>query len=71
MNEIIVSDTLITEPEAASILRISLTSLRRWRREGNGPVYRKLCRSVRYRQADLNDFIAAGRRTSTAERRHA
>jgi Helix-turn-helix domain len=44
-----VSEPLITEGEAASLLRVSLTSLRRWRREGRGPVYRKLGRSVRYR----------------------
>ena len=40
-----VSEPLITEGEAASMLRVSLTSLRRWRREGRGPVYRKLGRS--------------------------
>jgi excisionase family DNA binding protein len=63
-----VSEPLITEGEAAGMLRVSLTSLRRWRREGRGPVYRKLGRSVRYRPDDLTDFIAAGRRMETGWR---
>ncbi len=64
-----VSEPLITEGEAASLLRVSLTSLRRWRREGRGPVYRKLGRSVRYRPGDLSDFVASARRTSTSDAR--
>jgi hypothetical protein len=64
----IISEPLITESEAASMLRISLTSLRRWRREGCGPVYRKLGRSVRYRPVDLADFIAASRCVETGWR---
>ena len=47
------NESLVTEGEAASLLRVSLTSVRRWRREGRGPVYRKLGRSVRYRRDDL------------------
>jgi predicted site-specific integrase-resolvase len=64
-----ISEPLITEGEAAGILRVSLTSLRRWRREGRGPVYRKMGRSVRYRPDDLGDFVASARRTSTSGRR--
>ena len=54
-----ISAPLITEGEAASLLRVSLTSLRRWRREGRGPVYRKIGRTVRYRPEDLADFIGS------------
>jgi predicted site-specific integrase-resolvase len=61
-----VSEPLITEGEAAGILRVSLTSLRRWRRQGCGPVYRKLGRTVRYRPDDLSHFVASARRISTA-----
>jgi len=63
-----VSEPLITEGEAAGMLRVSLTSLRRWRREGRGPVYRKIGRSVRYRREDLADFIATARRIETGWR---
>jgi len=62
------NEPLVTEGEAASLLRVSLTSVRRWRREGRGPVYRKIGRSVRYRPDDLADFIAASRCTETGWR---
>jgi predicted site-specific integrase-resolvase len=64
-----ISEPLVTEGEAAGMLRVSLTSLRRWRREGGGPVYRKMGRTVRYRPDDLSDFVASARRTSTSGRR--
>jgi predicted site-specific integrase-resolvase len=60
-----VPEPLITEGEAAGILRVSLTSLRRWRRQGSGPIYRKLGRTVRYRPNDLSDFVASAGRMST------
>jgi hypothetical protein len=59
-------EPLVTEGEAARILRVSLASLRRWRRQGSGPVYRKLGRTVRYRASDLSDFVASARRMSTS-----
>ena len=62
------NEPLVTEGEAARLLRVSLTSVRRWRREGRGPVYRKIGRSVRYRQDDLADFIASARRIETGWR---
>jgi excisionase family DNA binding protein len=62
------NEALVTEGEAASLLRVSLTSVRRWRREGGGPVYRKMGRSVRYRRDDLADFIASVRCMETGWR---
>jgi excisionase family DNA binding protein len=62
------NEPLVTEGEAASLLRVSLTSVRRWRREGCGPVYRKIGRSVRYRRDDLADFIAGARCMETGWR---
>jgi excisionase family DNA binding protein len=62
------NEYLVTEDEAASLLRVSLTSVRRWRREGRGPVYRKMGRSVRYRPDDLADFIASARCMETGWR---
>jgi hypothetical protein len=60
------SEPLITEGEAAAMLRVSLTSLRRWRSNGCGPVFRKMGKSVRYRPADLAEFVSSARQTSTA-----
>jgi excisionase family DNA binding protein len=62
------NESLVTEGEAARLLRVSLTSVRRWRREGRGPVYRKLGRSVRYRRDDLADFITSARCMETGWR---
>jgi len=63
-----ISEPLITEGEAAGILRVSVTSLRRWRRQGAGPMFRKLGRTVRYRPNDLSDFVASAGRMSTSRR---
>ena len=65
---LLLPEPLITEGEAASILRVSLTSLRRWRRQGSGPVYRKLGRTVRYRPEDLADFVGSALRRETGWR---
>jgi predicted DNA-binding transcriptional regulator AlpA len=60
------TEPLVTEHEAARMLKMSLTSLRRWRQDGSGPPFCKLGRSVRYQPQDIADFVAAARRTSTA-----
>jgi hypothetical protein len=56
---------LLNEIEASNILRVSLSSLRRWRRQGSGPMFRKFGRTVRYRPADLSDFVASAGRVKT------
>ncbi len=50
---------MLTTPEAASYLQLSVTYLNKMRVSGTGPVFVKLGRSVRYRQADLETWIAA------------
>ena len=62
------TEALVTEGEAANLLRVSIMSVRRWRREGRGPVYRKMGRSVRYRRDDLADFVASARCMETGWR---
>ena len=46
---------------------ISTRTLQRWRLEGDGPVYVKLGRLVRYRKSDLDALPAARVCTSTSE----
>ena len=58
-------EALLTEGEAAARLRVSLVTVRRWRRLGTGPIFRKLGRSVRYRPADIGDFVAGTGRVTT------
>ena len=48
---------LLTEQQVAERLNCTKSALRRWRREGRGPRFVKIGRLVRYRQADVEDFI--------------
>ena len=67
MSKLGATDPLIDENEVAAFTGASLTTVRRWRREGRGPAYRKIGRLVRYRRDDLADWIGAARRLSTAQ----
>ncbi len=57
---------LVNETVAATILALSVKTLRRWRWAGKGPRFLKLGAAVRYDPADLTAFIEAGRRNSTS-----
>jgi excisionase family DNA binding protein len=58
---------LLTQREAAILLRLSERTLERLRVQGSGPVYVKAGRSVRYREADLEAWIASRVVNSTSE----
>ena len=58
---------LLNETEAARILAMQVTTLRRWRWAGKGPRFVKVGAAVRYDPADLTAFIEAGRRNSTSD----
>ena len=51
--------TLLDQREAARLLRLSERTLERLRLQGGGPLYVKAGRAVRYREADLEAWIAA------------
>jgi excisionase family DNA binding protein len=57
---------LLTQREAADHLRLSERTLERLRVSGGGPRYVKAGRCVRYREADLEAWIALRIRTSTS-----
>ena len=61
------SDALLNTCEAAQCLGVSESFLAKARMQGTGPRYRKLGRSVRYAQGDLNQYLLACSRTSTAD----
>jgi predicted DNA-binding transcriptional regulator AlpA len=42
---------LLTEQDVVRVLEVSLSTLRRWQREGTGPPCLEIGRQVRYRQA--------------------
>jgi predicted DNA-binding transcriptional regulator AlpA len=51
---------VVRPAEAALVLSVSLSLLKKWRAEGVGPRFVRLGgRAIGYRQADLSDWIAA------------
>ena len=51
----------LTEGEVAQRLGVSAATLRHWRRIGEGPIYRRFGRSVRYLETDLSEYIELSR----------
>lgn len=47
---------VMTERQVAFRWKISLKTLRRWRLDGEGPVWHKLFQHVRYHEADILEF---------------
>ena len=58
---------LMNEHEAAAILDLKPTTLRRWRWAGRGPPFIKIGGAVRYDRADIEALVRSGRRTSTSD----
>ena len=50
---------LLTEDEVAKQLTVSVASMRRWRLERRGPHFVKVGSLVRYRQEDLEAWLAS------------
>ena len=66
MNDQNPSTRLIREDEAASMLAVKVTTLRRWRWAGQGPCFYKIGDAVRY---DTDDLKRRAAQATTAERR--
>ena len=60
-------DHLLSTPEAADYLGVSVSFLNKLRITGGGPSYVKLGRRVLYPKADLDSWLEACRRRSTSE----
>lgn len=56
--EVIDSHQKLTTIEAANYLGVATATLEQWRHRGQGPVFYKFGRSVRYRLSDLLKFEA-------------
>ena len=57
--------SLLNEKQAAQLLAVSISTLRRWRLLGKGPIFRKLNGCVRYAVTDLNQFVDERLQTNT------
>lgn len=51
------TDQLLDEQDVAELLKMSVHTLRHWRSANRGPKYLKLGKAVRYRPADITDWI--------------
>lgn len=58
---------ILNTPEAASYLKLAPATLARKRIKGGGPIYYKLGKSVRYRRADLDTYLAGRMTRSTSD----
>jgi hypothetical protein len=62
-NRAVEDEPLLNEPEAAKVLRVSTSTLKRWRLAGSGPpVAGYAGRSPRYRRSDLLAYLRRPRR---------
>ena len=57
----------LSTPQAAAILGLSPRTLERYRVTGEGPVFAKLGRLVRYSRADIEKWAARRSRRSTSD----
>ena len=58
---------LLNETEAARLLGLKVSTLRRWRWSGRGTRFIKIGAAVRYDPADIQALIKGGRRNSTSD----
>ena len=67
MTETFAPEIVLNTVAAARRLGVSPSFLAKARMQGDGPRYRKLGRAVRYAPVDLDHWLLACSRTSTAE----
>ncbi len=61
------AQSLFTERDVASLLSLSVKTLRNWRLTGYGPPHLKVGRLVRYRVSDLKVWLKSCERASTSD----
>lgn len=61
------SRTLLDERALAAYLGLTRRAVQAWRLRGGGPKFIKVGRSVRYRPADIEDWLSAREFENTSE----
>jgi hypothetical protein len=51
----------MTERQAAEVLGVSLSAMRRWRLQKRGPRFVKVESAVRYDPRDVEDYVQSGK----------
>lgn len=59
MSDVNLPQTLLTETEVSKQLRVSLAALRKWRVMKKGPQFLEVGSLVRYKQADVDQWLAS------------
>jgi len=59
--------TLLSESQVAKLLNVSKKTLQTWRLRGCGPKFVKLNQAVRYKKADIEEWIRNKTVKSTSE----
>jgi predicted site-specific integrase-resolvase len=59
---------LMTEVQTCELLSVSTRTLQAWRLRGNGPVFVKIGRSVRYKRRDIANWVRDNTLSSTSAR---
>jgi predicted DNA-binding transcriptional regulator AlpA len=61
-NRRVEDEPLLTEPEAAKLLRVSTSTLKRWRLAGSGPPVEGYAgRAPRYRKSEVMAWLRRGK----------
>jgi hypothetical protein len=61
-------EQLLKPQEAADLIGVSVGALTQMRYDGNGPAYKRLtAKTIRYTLTDIQRWVDASTRTSTAE----
>ena len=60
-------ERLLTPKETALLLRVSLSWLAKSRMRGDGPVFIRVGRAIRYSEVSVSQWMKSNRRTSTSE----
>jgi predicted DNA-binding transcriptional regulator AlpA len=58
---------ILTAKETATLLKMSVSWLAKARMRGDGPPFHKLCRSIRYKEMDVMQWMKSRQRMSTSE----
>ncbi len=61
-------ETLLTNIQTAAILQVKPNTLAKWRVTGEGPVFIRVGRSVRYSSREIARFIERQTPSSTSEK---
>jgi len=58
---IMLGKPLLIDSEVAKITKFSVSSVRKWRVQGRGPLYLRLGNSIRYKEQDVLHYVQSGK----------